>query len=56
MRSFRLEFTTESTDEIQATIEAYQLAIQTNQINHAWLSAYKENQDYTKGHYQRGVI
>ncbi len=55
VRSFRLEFTSETEAEILAAIEAYTNAIYRDRVNQPWLDAYKDSQDYTKGHYQRGV-
>ena len=39
---------------IQA-ITAYQTAIRSGKVDLDWLAHYKDNDDYTKGHYHRGV-
>lgn len=52
---FRLEFTNENEAEMHQAIAAYQNALQTKSIDQVWLGVYKDNQNYTKGHYHRGV-
>lgn len=52
---FRLEFTNETEAEMHQAITAYQTALQTKNIDVDWLEQYKQTQDYTKGHYHRGV-
>lgn len=52
---FRLEFTNENGAEMNQAIVAYQNALQTKSIDQVWLGGYKDNQNYTKGHYHRGV-
>lgn len=52
---FRLEFTNENEAEMHQAIAAYQNALQTKSIDQVWLGGYKDNQNYTKGHYHRGV-
>ncbi len=52
---FRLEFTNENESEMHQAIAAYQTALQTKLIDQVWLAGYKDNQNYTKGHYHRGV-
>ena len=37
------------------TIQAYQKALATGQLDNQWLESYKTTDDYTKGHYHRGV-
>lgn len=55
VQSFRLEFTNESEHAISEAIHVYQAAIQTGKVNQDWLAEHKNNDDYTKGHYHRGV-
>lgn len=52
---FRLEFTNENEAEMHQAIAAYQNTLQTKSIDQVWLGGYKDNQNYTKGHYHRGV-
>lgn len=52
---FRLEFTNETEAQIHQAISAYQNALQSKTIDQVWLGEYKDNQNYTKGHYHRGV-
>jgi len=51
VNSFRLEFTTENEEEIKTTIQAFDLALRSENVDKAWLARHK----YTKGHYNRGV-
>lgn len=55
VQTFRLEFTNESEATMNEAITAYQAAIQSGKVNVDWLTQYKNNDDYTKGHYHRGV-
>jgi len=55
VRNFRLEFTNEEPEEVAQIVQAYVGALKDNTWNQDWLNHYKENQDYTKGHYHRGV-
>ena len=55
VQSFRLEFTNETEATIIEAIHAYQVALQTGNVDKKWLLEYKDNDDYTKGHYHRGV-
>lgn len=55
VQSFRLEFTNESEATMIQAIIAYQSAIQSKKVDSDWLTHYKNNDDYTKGHYHRGV-
>lgn len=48
---FRLEFTSETVDEIVYTVRVFHSALQTAQIDRQWLEKY----DYTIGRYKRGV-
>ena len=45
----------ETEAEMHQAITAYQTALQTKNIDVDWLEQYKQTQDYTKGHYHRGV-
>ncbi|MDE5976944.1 MAG: DUF3656 domain-containing protein [Turicibacter sp.] len=55
IQSFRLEFTNEDETAMNEAIIAYQSALQTGQVKTDWLAQYKNSDDYTKGHYHRGV-
>ena len=55
VQTFRLEFTNESDKVMIETIQAYQKALATGQLDNQWLESYKTTDDYTKGHYHRGV-
>ena len=55
VQSFRLEFTNESEATMIQAIMAYQAAIKSGKVDLDWLAQYKDNDDYTKGHYHRGV-
>ena len=55
VQSFRLEFTNESEATMIQAITAYQTAIRSGKVDLDWLAHYKDNDDYTKGHYHRGV-
>lgn len=55
VQTFRLEFTNESDEVMIKTIQAYQKALATGQLDNQWLESYKTTDDYTKGHYHRGV-
>jgi len=48
---FRLEFTTETAEEIKEAIVAFDSALHKDYIDKEWLKGY----DYTLGHYHRGV-
>lgn len=48
---FRLEFTTESEEEMRAAIQAFNAALLDGPIDEKWLSCY----DHTLGHYNRGI-
>lgn len=52
---FRLEFTNETESEMNEAINAYHKALTTQTIDMNWLDSYKQTQNYTKGHYHRGV-
>ena len=55
VRRFRLEFTNEGPEEVAQIVQAYVLALKENRVDQDWLTVYKEKQEYTKGHYHRGV-
>lgn len=55
VQSFRLEFTNENEATMTQAIHAYQTALQTGKVDSDWLAQYKNSDDYTKGHYHRGV-
>ena len=52
---FRLEFTNETESEMNEAINAYHKALTNQTIDMNWLDSYKQTQNYTKGHYHRGV-
>ena len=55
VQSFRLEFTNENEATMSQAIHAYQSALQIGKIDSDWLAQYKNSDNYTKGHYHRGV-
>ena len=48
---FRLEFTTETVEEIRAAVVAFGVGINHKEVDQGWLCKYA----YTLGHYKRGV-
>ncbi|HAX74237.1 MAG TPA: U32 family peptidase [Firmicutes bacterium] len=53
--SFRLEFTNESETQMSDAITAYTKAIRFGRIDKNFIEVHKADDDYTKGHYHRGV-
>ncbi len=55
IHNFRLEFTNEPDEMIVDAIKVYQQVLETGSLDRGWLESYKNQDDYTKGHYHRGV-